>query len=204
MKKICYIILSFCILCFFTSFFNIISELKNTNRFGELKELDKSFPLSYGNEVYLLDNETILIENKEYGVVQAFNTDGDFVWGVQMATTKNTDANCISYHNNKLYLMEGYTKTIYEFTDFKSSYKILCDEILSDTEFYKLYPWNSESGEKCKLTFPNKISLYNSSGEILKSFNLKTDFKLFTYTTSFVTLIISAMMFWLIKNKFFK
>lgn len=202
MKKFYYIILTICISVFIFSIFSVFSEIKKTNRFGEMKILDEPYPISLDDSISLLEDQSVLLHNKAYGVVQVFDINGKFVWGVQLVTSKNIDANAVSYNNRKLYLYEYYTHTVYEFLNFELSDILSVDTYFSDTDFYNDYPHNYLAKYKSRFTGPSKLSFYTKDGELYKQIELKVDMKIITYTSAFLLMLISGIAFWYFKEKF--
>lgn len=201
MKKIYYIVLAICISIFFISLFSAFTEIKKTNRFGEMKILHEPYPVSLGESISLLNDQYVLLHNKAYGIVQVFDSNGDFVWGVQLATSKNIDANEISYSGENLYLYEYHTHTVYEFSNFELTNTFSVDESFSDTDFYDNYPHTYLAEYKSRFTGPSKLSFYTQDGELYKQILLNTDMNIITYMSAFLLMLISGIAFWYVKEK---
>ena len=200
MKGHIYKILFFIFLIlFFLNMFWIIYQ--SSFKVEQITHLTEPLPINKANEIYVYENNTILVHDSDSGIFQCFDFNGNFVWGIHLQTTKNTDDTLVSINNDKLYFWEGKTNTVYVYKDFQLVSKETHDDILWRKNFFSYYPIENNSKYHCKFALNGSVNIMDMNNSNFKNIRLNTRFNYYSFSNALIGVILSLTGFLYTKEK---
>ncbi len=197
-KVICKFLLYVALIGIFFNMFWLIHSF--SSKVDNITYLDKPQPVSRIDKSYILKNNLVLIHNHYFGIFQCFDMSGNFIWGVQLPTTKNTDSTLVSYDEKQIYLWSAKTNTIYVYDDFKLISEIEDENILRKEDFYSHYPLKNITGYNSKIEWNGILTISDMKDTYIKQVNLNTITNYYTYLDAFVGVLLCAFSFWIINK----
>lgn len=175
--------------------FYLLSLFGTTNT---LTFLSKSMPVCINDTAYIVNGEYIIVHNKASSLLQCYNLDGKFIWGIQHEDSRNIDGSLVSYNDGKLYVLEAYTRTVYTFNDFKLVNSEKKKIPYSNNEFYTEYPKDSTAIIECEIK-KGKVIVIDETDEI-KEVLLNTKYISIPTILPFILASVSIGAFWLLRD----
>ena len=167
---------------------------------AEMTILNNKMPVCATDKIQIINEQYILVHNKASSLIQFYDLDGQFVWGVQYEDSRNIDGSLISCSKEDLYVLEDYTNTVYTFTDFELVKKEKKESLYSDIDFYSEYPPETEAIMDSKIK-NGKVYMIDRTHNLSKEVLLNTKFIPVSPIFLFGFSIVLIGGFWILKKE---
>ena len=151
------------------------------------------------DKIYMLNENIVLLHDPYSNMIQCFNTDGAFVWGVKLAQSRLVSDENVSFDEKHIYLLENITNKVYVFENFELIQTEEKSDAYTQDDFCAEYPAVEAENIRCRFSLHNAIKVYEKE-ELQQKIFIQAKISYYSPVLCFAVMVLSGGLFFVLKK----